>query len=163
MWCIHVNSTLQLTYRSSRQKWKVKISKTMILRVLKKIAYFCLLLHLFIVFRNISILTYIYSFCILTFKSWFSKTDFLAVTYFILAIFRIIFQKNCHNWWHHHPYSCNFEKIFLFFFCNIIKYGCAKFHAKSIFLSRFTQRKRGRGALCAPLRGMIRQKYPGYR
>ena len=42
------------------------------------------------------------------------------------------------------------------------KYDCAKFHVKSRFLSGFRQKGEGGSwALCAPPRGMIRQKYPG--
>ena len=44
----------------------------------------------------------------------------------VLAIFRIIFQKNLKNVFHH-------------FFCNITKYDCAELYVKSIFLSGFMQ------------------------
>ena len=75
---------------------------------------------------------------------------------YILAIFCIIVQKSCH-----HPYSCNFEKNFLPFFCNITKNDCAKFYVKRILLLGYTQ-WRGEGHYVPPTSlGMIRQKYPG--
>ena len=82
----------------------------------------------------------------------------------ILAIFRIIFQNNWHNYLRHHPCCRNFENFFPTFFCKITKYDCAKFHVKSISYQDLHKRKGGGGggggAMCPP-RGMIRQKYPG--
>ena len=103
----------------------------------------------YILYIYIYIYIYIFNlYIILTFRSWkkILKVFFLAVTRLILeekkhilAIFRIIFQKNWHNKLRHHPYSCNLKIFFYHFFCSITKYDCAKFHVKSMFLSGFTQ------------------------
>ena len=89
-------------------------------------------------------------------KIFFSAVTRLILKH-ILAIFRIIFQKIDIISDVIIPIAAILKKIFYHFFCNIKKYDCAKVHVKSIFLSGFTQGE----TLCAPPRGMIRQKYLG--
>ena len=81
----------------------------------------------------------------------------------ILAIFRIIFQKIDIISDVIIAIAAILNFLFYQIFCNITKYDCSKFHVKSIFLSGFMQRGRGRGGHYVPpsSRGMIRQKYPG--
>ena len=136
------------------------------LRVLKKNSYFCLLQHLFytIFQKHQHIKLYIFNFyVILTFKNrkqilqiFYHKVNFRKKENTFQQFFALFFKKidiisDVIN-----PIAAVLKLIFYHFFCNITKYDCAKFHAKSIFLSGFRQR----AALCPP-RGMTRKKYPG--
>ena len=89
----------------------------------------------------------------MTFKSWkkILKIYFLAVTRsilekkYILANFRIIFQKNWHNYWRHHPYSCNFEIFLQQFFCNITSMTVPNFLSKAFPYQSLRRLGRGPG------------------
>ena len=74
--------------------------------------------------------------------------------FFFLAVKRLILRKNILAIFRIIAILKKKKKKNYHFFGNITKYGCAKFHVKSIFLSGFTQGGVGGG-------GVIRQRYPG--
>ena len=123
----------------------------MILRLWKKIAHCCLIQQLFIgFFRNISILTCVYSIVILLLKlikdfenlfSSYHKVNFRKRQ--ILSIFCIIFQKIDIISDVSIAIAAILKFFFYQYFCNTKKCDCAKFHVKSIFLSGFMQGEGG--------------------
>ena len=105
--CIQIDSSLQLSFFPLNKNQKSKFQKPWFCGFWEKLLIFAYFSTFFIgYFRNTSILTYIFNFyIILTFKS---LKKILKIFFFschrvnfrkkdILAIFRIIFQKNWHN------------------------------------------------------------------
>ena len=130
----------------------------------KKILTFPTLAPLYKIFRNISILSYMYSIFMLTFKNLkqILKIFFLVTTRIILeekkhilAIFFIIFQKNYIISDVINPIAAILKLVFYHFFCNIQSMTVSNFMSKS-----FSYLHLGRGWHYVPPQRHDQEKIP---